>query len=132
MKIIPRMVLFSAIALLLTSYWNRGFVLEFQFWPFLQLSLFVAILHFIIGPIMRLIFLPINIFTFGLVSLLVYFFLFYIATSLVPILTIKEWVFPGINLLIVTLPKFTISQLQNIALSSLSVSYIISLLEKII
>lgn len=132
MKTIPRTVIFSALALYLTSLWDKGFVLKFEAVPFILTSIAVAILYYVIRPLTKIVLLPFNILTFGLVSLLVFCFLFYIITSQFSIVQIKDWVFPGLTLLGFHLPKMSISYLQNIALSSLSVSFIIGILERLI
>jgi uncharacterized membrane protein YvlD (DUF360 family) len=132
MKRILRMLVFSGVALYGTSLWNKGFILMSDTSQFVQVTILVALLYYIIRPVTKLILLPINFFTFGLISLVVYFFLFYVTTTQFSLVEIKEWMFSGATFLGLTIPKMKVSALQNIALSSLSVSVIIKALEKVL
>lgn len=132
MKHISRMFVFSAVALIVTSLWNKGFSIPIDTTTFPVIVIFVAILSYIIKPITKLILLPLNLITFGLVSLAVYCLLFYIIASQFQNVHINSWKFDGFTFTGLTIPNLVISRVQNIALSSLSVSVIINMLEKII
>lgn len=123
------MFAFSLIAVFVTSLWNKGFVIKPEPVIFLQASAVVAVLYYIIQPITKIVLFPLNLLTFGLISLLAYSFLFYIATTSLTGITVTGWTFSGLTSPIV-IPKLEISQLQNIVLSSFSVSVIITALEK--
>ena len=117
-----RMVLFSAIAIYITSFYNRGFIIHFE-WPvFLKTVILISLLYYLIVPFTRLILLPLNILTLGLVSVLVYFFLFYFVISYFSLIDIRSWVFNG----------YTISYFANVIISAISISTIINLLEKLL
>lgn len=132
MKKIIRMLLFSAIALYLTSLWNHGFEVKISTWPFISSVIAIAVLYYIIKPISKIVLLPFNLLTFGLVSVLVYSFLFYLIAVQSSVISINSWTFQGVSLYFINIPKTQISSLFNIVLSSLSISYIIRTLEKII
>ena len=68
MKGIFRMFIFSAIPLYLTSLWNVGFVVSNDPSIFIRSVILIAIAHYLIVPISKIILLPLNILTFGLVS----------------------------------------------------------------
>lgn len=132
MKKLFRMVVFSAIAIYLTSLWNKGFIIHSDWQAFLKAAIIVALVYYLIIPITKIILLPFNILTLGLVSTLVYFFLFYFFTNKFNLIQINPWVFSGISFLGINIQKVNISSLGNIILSSLSVSTIISFLERIL
>ncbi|QQG43865.1 MAG: phage holin family protein [Candidatus Roizmanbacteria bacterium] len=132
MKRLLRMFIFSAFALYITSLWNEGFIIKFEIYSLLVLILAIVLLYYIVKPLTKIILFPLNILTFGLVSLAVYCFLFYIIASQSSVIIINSWIFHGGSYLGVNLAKMNISYVQNIVLSSLSVSFIISLLEKIL
>ncbi len=132
MKKIVRMIIFSGAALYLTSLWNKGFVLNLDLKSFLEASIIIAIVYYLIFPISKLILLPLNILTMGLVSVVVYFLIFYFIVTRLSIIHISPWTFPGISLAKFTLQKTSIGYLANTIISSLSVSMIINLLEGLI
>lgn len=132
MKKIFRMVIFSLAAIFLTSLWNRGFVIRGDTMIYLKAAFIIAAVYYLIVPVSKLILLPLNILTLGLVSVIFYAAIFYFLLNRFQLISIKEWVFPGVQLFGMTLTKIKISGLSNIFISSFSISTIINLLEKII
>ncbi len=126
MKKIFRMIVFSALALFLTTLWNKGFKVSFAPDIFLKALLLIAILNYLIVPISKLILLPLNVITLGMVSLLVYFLLFHFLLTRYSLVVIKDWIFPGFWLV----GKTSINYWQNVLLSALSVTTIINFFEK--
>lgn len=122
MKSIARMIIFSAVALYFTSLWNSGFSPSYDWKSFLLASVIVTILFYLINPLAKMIFLPINILTMGLISVFVYIFLFHFLLNYFSLIEIKTWTFQGV----------TINYWLNLCLSALSVSTIINLLEKLL
>ena len=122
MKKIFRMIIFSGIAIFVTALWNKGFVIKMDPLIYLKASLIIALVYYLITPISKIILLPLNIFTFGFVSVIFYAVIFYFHLNHFDLAVIKEWVFLGNN----------ISSLVNIFISSFSISAIINLLEKVI
>jgi len=122
MKKIFRMIIFSGIAIFVTALWNKGFVIKMDPLIYLKASLIIALVYYLITPISKIILLPLNIFTFGFVSVVFYAVIFYFLLNHFDLVVIKEWVFLGNN----------ISSLVNIFISSFSISAIINLLEKVI
>ncbi len=133
MKKIFRMIIFSAIAIYLTSLWNRGFILHFDDWKNIaQAIVAVAVIYYLIIPLTKIILLPLNFLTLGLVSIIVYFLVFYLFFTRFSIIEVKEWVFPGLSIFSVIIPKTVISFLGNCILVSISISFINNLQEKLL
>lgn len=122
MKKIFRMIIFSAVAIFLTAYWNKGFIIKLDPTIFIKTSLMIALVYYLIIPVSKLILLPLNIITLGLFSTVFYAVVIYFLLSNMSLISIKEWVFSGIR----------ISNFYNIFISSFSISTIINLLEKIV
>lgn len=122
MKKILRMLIFSGAAIFLTTLWNKGFIIESDPTVYLKAALVIAAVYYLIVPFSKLILLPLNILTFGLVSVIFYAAIFYFLLNRFDLIIIKEWVFSGIK----------ISSIGNIFVSAFSISIIINLLEKII
>ncbi|GIW64171.1 MAG: hypothetical protein KatS3mg092_0104 [Patescibacteria group bacterium] len=132
MKKIFRMIIFSAMAIFLTSLWNKGFLIENDFIVYFKASLIIALVYYLIVPITKIILLPLNILTLGLVSIIFYGVLFYLVFNNIGLITIKAWHFDGGRFLNFILMPMDINYLTNIFLSSFSISTIINLLEKIL
>lgn len=132
MKKLFRMIIFSLVAIFLTSLWNRGFVIKADPMIYLKAALIIAAVYYLIVPVSKLILLPLNILTLGFVSVIFYAAIFYFLLNRFQLISIKEWVFPGIKLFKITLSGMKISGLSNIFISSFSISTIINLLETII
>ncbi len=128
------MFIFSSVALYLTSLWNGGFHVNFSPAVFIRTILLVAVFYYLIMPITRLILLPINFLTLGLISTVIYFLLFYFFFTRFALIQIKPWDFhglpPGTGLYLVK--SLHINYVMNVLLSSFSLSFIIRLLEGIL
>ena len=132
MKKILRMIIFSGVAIFLTALWNKGFIVKDDPMIYLKAALIIAAVYYLIVPASKLVLLPLNILTFGLVSVVFYAAIFYFLLNRFNLISIEEWVFPGAKMLGITLGKIKISSTANIFVSSFSISTVINLLEKII
>ena len=132
MKKIFRMIVFSGVAILLTALWNKGFIIKADPIVYVKAALIIAAVFYLIVPISKMILLPLNILTFGLVSIVFYSVIFYFLLNRFDLISIKEWIFPGAKILGIELTKIKIYGTANIFVSSLSISTIINLLETII
>jgi len=126
------MIIFSLVAIFLTALWNKGFVIKEDPVIYLKAALIIAAVYYLIVPVSKLILLPLNILTFGLVSIVFYALIFYFLLNRFNLISIEEWIFPGAKILGITLSKIKFSGTSNIFISSFSISTIINLLETII
>jgi len=131
MKRLFRIVIFSAFALFLTSFWDKGFIIPSTGVEFVKATAALALFFLIVRPIMKIVFLPFNMLTLGLFSFVVYVLVLYILSSWYGLFTIHSWQFYGLNLFIVSIPKLNISYVGNLVLSSFSLSSIINLLDQL-
>jgi len=129
-KKIFRMLIFSATAIYITSLWDKGFLLPESLIGFLKVTAVFAVVYYLIVPISKIILLPLNLITLGLVSFLVYVLLLHFASSNFSLLTIKPWTFPGFIWGGITVNKIYLSYFWNLVLSSVALSSIINILEK--
>ena len=132
MKKLFRMLLFSLVALYVTSLWNKGFLLHSDWTTLLKAAFAVALIYYIIVPISKVVLLPINLLTLGLASTIVSLFLLYLLSHSFNLIDIKEWTFGGISLLGMGIQKMNISGGWNLVLSSVSISVIVQTLEKLL
>lgn len=124
--------MFTGAALWITSLWNKGFALNTRPDLLIEAILITAVGYYLILPVLKIVLLPINFLTFGLVSFLVYLMFFYLLDQQVNVLTISSWVFGGFQTPIVIVPQLHIGYTQNLALSALSMSFIINSLETLL
>lgn len=124
------MIIFSALALIFTSFWNKGFQLNIN--AFLTATIVLALVFYLIVPLSKIILLPLNIITLGLMSFLVYLAILHLSSDAFHLFTITSWTFPGLSIFFVSIPKTYIPYLGNLVLSSVSISSIINLLEQLL
>ena len=130
MKKITRILLFSSVALYLTTLWNHGLTMPGNPLLFIETVALIGIATYLIVPLSKAVLFPIQILSFGLLSIAVYMGIFYLSGKVFDLPTIKSWIFPGGSFLGITVGKVTLSYLGNLAAVSCSVSGIITILEK--
>lgn len=130
MRHLFRVFIFSFFALFITSFWNGGFILPDDSATFVKAALALTILFVLVRPLMKIVFLPLNLLTFGLFSFILYLFFLHVLASGYGFFTIKAWEFEGFTFSFLTVPKTTISYIYNLVLSSFSLSSIINLLDQ--
>ena len=129
MKKITRMIAFSAIALFATSLWNKGFKVDFNHFTFAKAILMTALFYYVVTPVTKLILLPVNILTFGLVSTVLYFLVIYLFFTRFSIAVISAWDFKGFPIGNFLIPGIHLNVILNIFIIAFSLTLIISLLE---
>ena len=126
------MIVFSMIAIFLTSLWDKGFVVKPDFLTYTKASLLIALIFYLIFPISKLILFPLNILSLGFISTIAYCFIFYFLSKYFSLIDIKSWTFSKGTFLGIAISQLKINQITNVFVSSISVSTIINFLEKII
>lgn len=132
MKKIFKAPIIAAAAIFLTATWNKGFVLPKTIEGFILAALFITITVYLLIPLSKIILLPFNLISFGLVSFIFYIFLLHLVGSGFGWVLIKAWHFPGFGIFGLTIPAIDLSYLGNLILSALSITTIINILNKII
>jgi len=126
-----RIFIFSCFALFLTSFWNKGFVIPDSVPLFGKAALMLTIIFVLIRPLIKIIFLPLNILTLGLFNFAAYLFILNLLSTSYHFFGVHSWHFPGFSLFVVTIPPMAISSFWNLVLSSVSLSSIINLLDEL-
>ncbi len=132
MKKFFRKSVFSLIAIYLTSLWNKGFIIENNIIIYLKTAFLIVLIFYLIAPLLKIIFLPLNILTMGLLSSLVNLFLFYFILINFSLVKIVSWKFNGLSLGFINISPLEISFITNILLVSFSISFIVNLLDNLI
>lgn len=132
LKKISRSIIFSAFAILFTAWWNKGFIIPQKFDSIFEIILITAIGYYLIIPVVKIVLLPVNFLTFGFVSSFVYVLFFYILNTQLHIVTIEPWTYNGFHTTLLTMPPVYIPYVQNLLLSAISISFIISTSETLV
>ena len=132
MKKIFKAPIIAAAAIFITALWNKGFVLPSTIEQFIIAAIFITVTVYILIPLSKIILLPFNLLSFGLVSFIFYLFLLHLVSSGFGWIMIKAWHFSGMNVFGLNIPAIDLSYLGNLILSALSITSIINILNTII
>lgn len=101
-------------------------------WPVLFLAgAVLSLLLLIVKPILSILFIPLNIITFGLLSWLINVIVIYLLTILVPDVTVAPWTFPGLSWLGFVAPSVHLTYSMALIASSLLITIITNVLHKV-
>lgn len=95
MKHLIRVFLFNVFALWLSSQILPTVTAPGGVGTILFAGFVLSILMLVVQPILKILFIPINILTFGLLSWVINVIVIYLLTVFVPEIRINLWVFPG-------------------------------------
>jgi putative membrane protein len=116
MRYLLRCFLFTTFALWLTSQVIPGIEVSGGWQGMLFTALVLSLLMLIVRPILKILFIPINIMTFGLLSWGVNIIVVYLLTFLVPGVIISNWNFQGFASYGFVIPAFRVSYILSLTL----------------
>jgi putative membrane protein len=128
MKHLIRVFLFNVFALWLTSQIVPGIAITGGWQTILFAGFILCLLMLIVAPILKILFIPINILTFGLLSWLVNVMVIYLLTLFVPEITVNPWVFSGASWAGFVIPRIEIGYFLSLVLTSFSIAVITDIL----
>lgn len=91
----------------------------------------LSILMLLVSPILKILFIPINIITFGLLSWLIDVIVIYLLTVFASDVSVRAWTFPGVSVAGFVIPQIHLSYIFSLILVSLAVSFFVNLLHDI-
>lgn len=122
MKHLIRVFLFNVFALWLTSEWIPALVAPGGWQTILFAGFTLSLLMLIVVPLLKILFIPINIITFGLLSWCINVIVIYLLTVFVPEIQVRAFVFAGATWAGFVIPRMEVSYLWALILTSLSIS----------
>ena len=131
MKYLIRVFLFNVFAIWITSQIIPGFHVGGAWQAILFAGLVLSLLMLIVAPILKILFIPINIITFGLLSWFINVIVIYLLTLVVPDVTVSEWTFSGIGWAGFVVPFMTVSYFFSLIISTFSITFFSNLLHGI-
>ncbi len=122
MKHLVRVFLFNVFALWLVSQLIPGFVIPGGWQTTLFAGLILSLLMLIVAPLLKILFIPINILTFGLLSWFINVIIIYLLTFFVPEIQVNPWTFHGASFLGFVVPSIHVSYFLNLIVTSLLIA----------
>lgn len=122
------MFLYNIFALWLTSQILPALTVPGDWKTILFAGLTLSLLMLLVKPILKILFIPINILTFGLLAWVVNVIVLYILTILVPEIVIQPWTFPGVVWEGFVIPAVTASYTIALIVTSLVITIITDVL----
>lgn len=131
MKYLLRVFLFHCFSLWLVSQVFPALILKGGLSVLATAGGILSLLMLLVRPILKILFIPINIITFGLLSWCIDAIVLFLLTIAVPEVIIRAWTFPGITWAGFVLPSMHLSYAVALVLVSLSVSAMVNMLHDI-
>ena len=128
MKHLIRVFLFNVFALWLTSQVLPALVAPGGWQTMLFAGFTLSMLMLIVVPILKILFIPINILTFGLLSWLINVIVIYLLTVFVPEIQVREWTIPGGAWAGFVVPPVHLNYFMALVATSLCISIITDVL----
>lgn len=128
MKSLLQGVLFNAFSLFVLTQFLSGVKVQGGFSTYLFAGIILTLLYKFLKPVLSLVSLPLNLLTLGAVSFFINIFLFYLATSFIPEISINSFTFQGANLSGFIIPKIYLNTFFAYAAAAFFQSLIVSFL----
>lgn len=131
MKYLLRVFLFNCFSLWFVSQILPALTISGGWQILLLAGLVLSVLMLLVSPILKILFIPINLITFGLLSWFINVIVLYLLTIFVSGVTIHAWTYPGLSWGGFVIPSIEISSFFAYILISLAVSFFVNLLHDI-
>lgn len=131
MKYLLRVFLFHCFALWLVSQIIPVLSMQGGIPTLLTAGGILSVLMIFVAPMLKILFIPINIITFGLLSWCINVIVLYLLTFIMPSVSIQAWRFPGAQWGGFVVPDMQLSYGMSLILISLSVSFLVNVFHDI-
>ncbi len=131
MKHLVRVFLFNMFGLWFTSQLLPPLVIVGNWQSLVTAGFVLSILMLTVQPLLKILFIPINIMTFGLLSWLINVIVLYLLTVFVSEVRIHAWLFPGITWSGFVIPSVAFSYTLSLIICALTVTFFTNLLHTI-
>ena len=131
MKYIIRVFIFNVFSLWLTAQLLPGVLISQAWQTMLWVGFVLTILMLIVKPILSILFIPINIMTFGFLSWAINVIVLYILTIVEPSIRINAWTFPGFQISGFIVPQLEVSYLMSLIITTFVLTCFSNFLHKV-
>lgn len=123
MKRILRNYLINLASLILASQIIPGLVFEGGVTSYLYAAAIFMVINMLVVPLLKIMFLPLNLLTLGIFSWIVNVLALYLLTKIVPELNIIPYTFQGANLAGIIVPSMDLSVLMVAIIASFVIGF---------
>lgn len=131
MKYLLRVFLFNSFSLWLVSEIFPALSITGGWTVLLLAGIVLALLMTLVTPILKILFIPINLLTFGLLSWVINVIVLYLLTVFVSGVRVVAWDFPGFVFSGFVIPALSFSLPLSYILVSLALSFLVNILRDI-
>lgn len=131
MKHIARVFLYNTFGIWLASQMLPFFLVYNNWQAVLFAGAILSILMLVIKPLLSILFIPINLMTFGLLSWVINVIVLYLLTLIEPSIKVIEWTFPGATYAGFVIPELHFSYLIALICATLTLTLITTILQAI-
>lgn len=103
-----------------------GFKITGGFENLLMATGTLTLIFLIAKPVLKILFLPINLLSLGFFGWIINVAMLYILTKFVPYITVSAWHFPGFDYQGILIPAFDLNQLLVFILVSFLLSFVVN------
>lgn len=128
MKYLLRVFLFNTFGLWLVSQVIPTLVISGGWQVFLLAGFILSILMLVVKPVLKILFIPINILTLGLFSWFVNVMVLYLLTLLFTDVAIHAWNFPGLSWQGITISPRVFPYVVSLIITSLALTFVTNVL----
>lgn len=128
MKYLLKVFLFHSFALWIVSQIIPALTIPGGWQSLLFAGGILTLLTLLVTPILKILFIPINLITFGLLSWMIHVIVLYILTIFVPSVGVVPWNYPGITFMGFVIPPISFSYPVSLIIVSLAVTFVVNLL----
>lgn len=128
MRWILRQLLFHFASLITASYIIPGFTLSYAPYDLAYATAALAVLNVFVKPVVKILFLPINLITLNLFTLVINGAVVYGLTRIVPSVSLNSWQFPGYSGSGIIIPALPVSVLYTYIIVAIVITITVSVL----
>jgi putative membrane protein len=128
MKYMARMMVFHMFAIWFTAMLVSSLHISGGLWGYILSAFILTLLNLIIAPMLKILFLPITLLTFGILSFLLHTVILYMLTLLSPTISITPWTFDGFAWSGFIIPAIRFSYAATLIITSLLLTWMTQLL----
>lgn len=128
MRWVIRQLLFHFTALILTASIVPGFDIGSTYENIAIATVALSVINVFVKPIVKILFLPLNMITLNLFSIVINIAVVFGLTKVVPTVTISSWYFSGVSVSGFVIPEFEFTVIYTYVLVSVIITTIIAIL----
>lgn len=128
MKYLLKVFFFHSFALWIISQILPALTIVGGWQSLLLAGAILTLLTLLVTPLLKILFIPINIITFGLLSWMIHVVVLYLLTIFVPNIAVIPWQYSGASFMGFVIPPISFSYTVSLIIVSLAVTFVVNVL----